>query len=281
MKEKKLGSRLLKDRLFLVIISALSLLALLPLILILGYIFINGIAVINWRFLISLPRPVTEDGGGIGHALVGTGILVILAFFLSVPIGIGTGVYLSENSESRFSFLVRLCVDILMGIPSIVLGIIAYAWIVRYQGFSAISGSVALGIMMVPMVVRTTEETLKLIPHSYKEASLALGVPYYRTMLKVIIPCGFGGISTGLLLSIARVAGETAPLLFTAFGSNFLNINIFKPMHALPLLIYDYATSHYKEWHQIAWGASFVLVVFVLLLNIISKLVIKKWKIQF
>ncbi len=282
MKEKNIRRRLIKDRLFLILIGVLSLTALIPLIFILGYIFRNGIRVINWDFLTQLPQPVGEEtAGGIVHALVGTIIIIGLSFFLAVPFGIGTGVYLSENRNTRFSVIVRLCVDLLMGVPSIVVGIIAYAWIVRFQGFSALAGSIALSILMIPMVVRGTEETLNLIPPSYKEASLALGVPYYRTMLKVIIPSGFGGITTGVLLALARIAGETAPLLFTALGSNFLNVNIFKPMHTLPLLIYDYATSPYKEWHHIAWGASFVLVIFVLVLNIISRLVIKKWKIQF
>ena len=149
------------------------------------------------------------------------------------------------------------------------------------ERFSALSGAIALAIMMLPIVIKSTEETLKLVPYSLKEASLALGVPYYRTFIKIIIPAGMSGIVTGILLSIARVAGETAPLLFTAFGNPFMNINILKPVNSLPLLIFNYATSPYPEWYKIAWGAAFVLILFVLILNITAKLVIKKWKVQF
>jgi phosphate transport system permease protein len=162
------------------------------------------------------------------------------------------------------------------------MGILAYTWVVLSLGtFSAFSGSVALGIMMLPIIVRSTEETLKLIPEMLKEASLSLGVPYYRTLLKVILPAGASGIVTGILLSVARVAGETAPLLFTAFGSPFMDVNIFKPVNSLPLVIFNYATSPYPSWHQLAWGASLVLVGMVLTLNFSAKLVTKRWKVQF
>jgi phosphate transport system permease protein len=254
----------------------------LPLLFILLYIIRNGIAVINWQFLTSLPKPVGEVGGGISNALVGTLILIAISCSLSIPLGVSAGIYLSEHKEGRISYLVRLCVDILQGIPSIVIGIIAYAWIVVVTGtFSALSGGVALAIMMLPVIVRTTEETLKLIPDTLKEASLSLGVSYSRTLLKVILPAGASGIVTGILLSVARIAGETAPLLFTAFGSPFMEAHILKPINSLPLLIFNYATSPYPEWHSLAWGASFVLVVFVLTLNISAKLATRKWKIQF
>jgi phosphate transport system permease protein len=171
---------------------------------------------------------------------------------------------------------------VLQGIPSIVIGMIAYTWVVLRMGhFSGLSGGVALGIMMLPVVIRTTEETLKLIPDSLREASLALGVPYYRTVLRVILPAALGGIMTGILLSIARIAGETAPLLFTAFGSPFMELNILKPVSSLPLMIFNYATSPYPEWHSLAWGASFVLVAFVLAMNFISKVVTSRWKVKF
>ena len=172
--------------------------------------------------------------------------------------------------------------EILQGIPSIVIGIIAYAWIVITLGtFSAFSGGIALSIMMLPVIVRATEETLKLIPDTLKEASLSLGVPYYRTILKVILPAGASGIATGVLISVARIAGETAPLLFTAFGNPFMEMNVLKPVNSLPLLIFNYATSPYPEWHALAWGASFVLVFFVLALNFFAKVVTRKWKVQF
>jgi phosphate transport system permease protein len=188
-----------------------------------------------------------------------------------------TGVFLSENRNRKIAHVIRSSVEILMGIPSIILGIIAYAWVVvPMGGFSALSGGVALAIMMLPVIIRSTEETLNLIPNDLKEASLAIGVPYYRTILKVIIPAGASGIITGALLGVARIAGETAPLLFTAFGSPWMNLNLFKPVNSMPLLIYYYATSPYEDWHSIAWGASFVLIVFILGLNLITKLVTRK-----
>jgi phosphate transport system permease protein len=172
--------------------------------------------------------------------------------------------------------------EILQGIPSIVIGIIAYSWVVISMGtFSAFSGAAALAIMMLPVVVRSTEETLKLIPEALREASLALGVPYGRTVIKVIIPAGLTGILSGVLLGIARIAGETAPLLFTAFGSPYMNVNIFKPVDSLPLLIFNYATSPYPEWHAMAWGASFVLIIIVLGLNFFTKVITRRWKVRF
>jgi len=221
-------------------------------------------------------------GGGISNALVGTLMLIAISCSVSIPFGVFAGIYLSERKEGKLSFLVRLSAEILQGIPSIVIGIIVYAWVVISMGtFSALSGGIALGIMMLPVIVSATEETLKLIPDTLKEASLSLGVPYSRTILKVILPAGMSGIVTGILLSVARIAGETAPLLFTAFGNPFMEVNIFKPINSLPLLIFNYATSPYPEWHALAWGASFVLVVFVLLLNVTTKVVTKRWKVQF
>lgn len=282
MRKNALKFRIVKDTIFKAMIVLLSFITILPLLFILLYIIRNGIAVINWQFLTSLPKPVGEVGGGISNALVGTLILIAISCSISIPLGVSAGMYLSEHKEGRLSYLVRLCVDILQGIPSIVIGIIAYAWIVVVTGtFSALSGGVALGIMMLPVIVRTTEETLRLIPDTLKEASLSLGVPYSRTLLKVILPAGASGIVTGILLSVARIAGETAPLLFTAFGNPFMEINILKPINSLPLLIFNYATSPYPEWHALAWGASFVLVVFVLTLNFSAKLVTRKWKVQF
>jgi phosphate transport system permease protein len=282
MNQGGVGVRILKDKMFFVGILILSFTVLVPLLLILIYIVRNGIAVVNWGFLTNLPAPVGEQGGGISNALVGTAILVVLAGVFSVPLGIAAGVFLSEYQKGRLSYVVRLFTEVLQGIPSIVIGIIAYSWVVvRMSGFSALSGGVALGIMMLPVVIRSTEETLKLIPGTLREASLALGVPYYRTVLRIILPAAMGGITTGILLSVARIAGETAPLLFTAFGSPFMGLNIFKPMNSLPLLIFNYATSPYPEWHGLAWGASFVLVVFVLAMNFIAKAATARWKVKF
>jgi phosphate transport system permease protein len=277
MKKGNILLRIVKDRLFMGTSALFSLLSILPLLFILLYIVTNGIAVINWRFLTELPKPVGEIGGGIANALAGTGILILVACLFSIPLGIASGIYLSEQRTGRLAYAVRLSAEVLQGIPSIVIGIIAYIWLVVPMGmFSALSGGIALGIMMLPVIVRTTEETLKLIPETLKEASLALGVPYYRTMLKVILPAGLSGILTGILLSIARIAGETAPLLFTAFGSPFMDVNILKPVNSMPLLIFNYATSPYPEWHALAWGASFVLVVFVLALNILAKVISRR-----
>jgi len=269
--------RIVKDRLFYTLVILLAACSIIPLALILYYITVKGFNAINWEFIASLPKPVGEAGGGISNAIVGTLMLVIIASCFAIPIGVMTGVFLSENKNRKIAHVIRSAVEILMGIPSIILGIIAYAWVVMPMGgFSALSGGVALAIMMLPVIIRSTEETLKLIPNDLKEASLAIGVPYYRTILKVIIPAGLSGIITGALLGGARIAGETAPLLFTAFGSPWMNFNIFEPVNSMPLLIYYYATSPYEDWHSIAWGASFVLVVFILGLNLIVKLVTRK-----
>lgn len=252
-----------------------------PLIYILLYIIEAGVTKINWNFLTNIPKPVGEIGGGIVNGLVGSVIIILVASIIAIPIGILTGVYLSENRKSLLAYWCRLCVDILQGVPSIVIGIVAYFWLVKpLGGFSALSGSVALSIMMLPIVVRSTEETLKLLPDSLKEAAFALGMPFHRVILKVIVPCGISGILSGAILSVARIAGETAPLLFTAFGNPYLTTNITKPMQSLPLLIFNYATSPYNDWKDLAWGASVILLVFVLLLNIFTKLITRRWKIQ-
>src|SRR5664279_2918005 len=263
------------------LIVFLAFLITLPLILIIIYIFKEGITKINWNFLTKIPKPVGESGGGIANVLIGSILIVMAAAVMAIPIGIMGGIYLSENQNSRLSYWSRLSVDVLQGVPSIVTGIVVYFWVVKPIGsFSAISGSIALAIMMLPILVRSTEETLKLIPFSLKEAGLALGLPYHRVILKVIVPCGVSGILSGVMLSIARIAGETAPLLFTAFGNPFLNTNLTKPMQSLPLMIFNYATSPYDDWHDMAWGAALILLFTVLLLNIITKLTTKRWNVQ-
>jgi phosphate transport system permease protein len=282
MKERALTRRIFADRIFQAVVVFLSFCSILPMFFILFFISKNGIASINWNFLTRLPAPVGETGGGISNAIIGSAILILLASVVAVPLGILTGIYLAEYRKGKFAYLSRLSVEILMGTPSIVIGIIAYVWVVKPIGsFSALSGGVALGIMMLPVIVMSTEETLKLMPDTLKEASLALGVSYPRTIMKVILPAGLSGIVTGMLLSVARIAGETAPLLFTAFGSPFMAVNVFKPVSALPLTVFNYATSPYPEWHALAWGASFVLLVFVLALNLIAKVGMRKWKVQF
>jgi phosphate transport system permease protein len=280
--DKLIRIRFYKDWLFKGGIILLTVLSTVPLLLILFYIIKQGISSINWDFFINLPKPVGEKGGGIINALIGSGIIVFCASLIAIPFGALVGLYLSEYNRDKLAYWVGLCVDVLQGIPSIVLGIIIYLWVVKPTGyFSALSGSIALAIMMLPPIIKSTEETLKLIPGTIKEASLALGVPYYKTILRVILPMGLSGILSGSLLSISRVAGETAPLLFTAFGNPFINTNILKPMSSLPLLIFNYAGSAYEDWHKLAWGASFVLIMMILFLNIITKILERRWKIQF
>lgn len=263
-------------------VLALSLLAVLPLVLILGFIIVRGASSVNWHFLTELPRPMGESGGGISNAIVGTLILVLTASVIALPLGIAAGIFLAERGRGRLGTLARLSVETLMGIPSIVLGLVVYVWVVRPSGhFSALSGGIALAMIMLPVITLATEETLLLIPVSLREAALALGVSYPRTVMRVILPSGMSGIVTGALLAVARGAGETAPLLFTSFGSPYMATNLFKPMASLPQTIFVYATSPYADWHDLAWGASFVLLVLVLALNITARLVTSRWKVQF
>lgn len=279
--EAKIGFRNVKSLIFKGIIIFFAFVITLPLIIILLYIVKQGASQVNWHFLTHVPAPVGEKGGGIINALVGSFLMVVMSSVIAIPVGMFAGIYLSENPRTRLAYYTGLCVDILQGVPSIVVGIVAYFWLVKPLGtFSALSGSIALAIMMLPIVIRATEQTLLMLPPSLKEAALSLGVPYHRVILKVIVPCGFAGILSGITLSIARVIGETAPLLFTAFGSPFLSASLKKPMESLPHLIFTYATSPYDDWHDLAWGASFILLVFVLTLNIVTKVMTRKWKVQ-
>jgi len=277
MQEKSINFRIFKDRVWMIAIAGIALVVLIPLIFILYYLIKNGISSISIQFFFSLPKPVGETGGGIANAIVGTGILILLASAIAIPPGVLAGIYLTEYPQTKLSYLVRVFTDILHGVPSIVIGI--FAWVVLVlpmKSFSALSGGFALAVMMLPVIVKSTEETLKLVPATIKEASLALGVSYPGTIMKVVVRSGLSGIINGILLSTARISGETAPLLFTAFGNPFMNVDITKPVHSLPLIIYNYATSPYPEWHKLAWGASFILILFVLVLNLVSKLVIRK-----
>jgi phosphate transport system permease protein len=282
IRQASLASRLRGDKAFKAGMFALSLVATLPLAFILVFILVRGASSINWQFLTNLPKPVGETGGGIANALAGTLLLVLIGSLISIPLGVLAGIFLAERGRSPLGSLTRLAVETLMGIPSIVLGIVAYLWVVRpMKGFSALSGGIALAMIMLPVITLATEETLLLVPVSLREAALALGVSYPRTVLRVVLPAGLSGILTGVLLAVARGAGESAPLLITAFGSPYLSLNILKPVASLPLTIFNYATSPYPEWHALAWGASFVLLVFVLALNLATKLVSKRWKVQF
>ncbi|HYW82001.1 MAG TPA: phosphate ABC transporter permease PstA [Spirochaetia bacterium] len=276
------AGRVRGDFVFRALVLVLSLVATIPLLLILAFIIVRGASSINWQFITELPKPMGEAGGGISNAIVGTLLLVVIATVVSVPLGVIAGIFLSEQGKSRLGNVARISVETLMGIPSIVLGIVAYVWIVRPMGhFSALSGGLSLAMIMLPVITLSTEETLLMIPLTLREAALALGVSYPRTILRVILPAGMSGIITGILLAVARGAGETAPLLFTSFGNPFMTVNILKPMASLPHTIFYYATSPYPEWQTLAWGAAFVLLVIVLTLNIVTKLVTSRWKIQF
>ena len=274
--------RILQDRIFQGTVLFFAMIALAPLFLILFTILRKGISSLNLTFLTTLPAPPGEEGGGIVNALAGTGIMVALATAFSLPPAVLAGIYLAEERERPLAKMVRGGLEILQGVPSIVVGILIYLWVVKVTGFfSALSGALALAMMMLPVITKSVEETLLLIPHSLKEASLALGVSYSRTVFKVLLPAGMAGILNGILLGIARVAGETAPLLFTAFGSPFMNLNPLKPMSSLPLIIFNYASSPYPQWHDLAWGASLILIFLVFVLNVLARLGAKKWRVKF
>ncbi|MER3427457.1 MAG: phosphate ABC transporter permease PtsA [Pyrinomonas sp.] len=244
-----------------------ALFAVLVLLVILGYIIWRGVGALNWRFLIDTPKPVGE-GGGIGNAIVGSLLLIALASAMGIPFGIATGLYLAEYGGGRFGNLVRFVADTLTGVPSIVVGVFVYAVIVLpMQQFSAFAGSVALAVIMVPIVARTTEEMIRLVPGSLREAALALGAPQWRATLGIVMPAAASGIATGAMLAIARIAGETAPLLFTAFGSRFFSLYLDQPIASLTVQIYNYAISPYDEWHAQAWAATLVLMALILAIN--------------
>jgi phosphate transport system permease protein len=253
-----------------------TLLAVGALLIILFYIAWQGIDSLNIQFLTDTPRPVGE-GGGIGNAILGSLLLLLISSAIGLPLGICVGIYLSEIGRGRFAGAVRFIVDTLTGIPSIVTGVFVYAIIVLpMKNFSAIAGGVALALIMIPIVARTTEEMLKLVPHSMREGALALGAPQWRVTLGVVIPAAASGIATGAMLAIARVSGETAPLLFTAFGSRFYPNSLDEPIASLTVQIYNYAISPYDEWHAQAWAATLVLMTLVLGINIIVRILTRK-----
>jgi phosphate transport system permease protein len=246
------------------------------LIVILGYIALQGIGSINLRFLVESPKPVGE-GGGIGNAILGTLVLLGLSSVVGLPFGIAVGIYLSEFGAGRFGSIVRFLVDTLTGIPSIVTGVFVYTIVVvPLKHFSALAGGVALALIMVPIIARTTEEMLKLVPHSLREGALALGAPQWRVTLGVVVPAAASGIATGAMLAIARISGETAPLLFTAFGSRFFNYYLDQPIASLTVQIYNYAISPYDEWHAQAWAATLVLMTMILTINIAVRFLTRK-----
>ena len=243
---------------------AAAILVLVPLLAIFAYLVIKGVGSVNWAFLTQTPKPPGEVGGGMANAIVGTGIILAVASVIGVPLGIGSGIYLAEYGRNRFGDLVRFTADVLNGVPSIVIGIAAYSLVVVPQKhFSAFSGGVALGIMMIPTVARATEEMLLMVPNVIREAAYGLGIPKWRTTLSISLRTASAGVITGCMLAFARVAGETAPLLFTAFGNQFWNLKLNQPTAALSLQVFTYAISPYDDWHKQAWAGALILIVLI------------------
>ena len=254
------------------VVAVLSFVAVLALVLILGYLVAKGASSLDWSFFVKNPVPAGQSGGGVANAIVGTMIIVGLAALIGLPIGIGTGLYLAEYGSGRLGWTVRFVADVLNGTPSIVVGIFAWTWLVRPMGhFSALAGSVALAVLIVPMIARTTEEMVRLVPHSLREAALALGYPRWRTSLRIIARTALAGILTGCLVGVARIAGETAPLLFTALGNLNFTTSILQPMQTLSLQIFTYGTGPFDEWHRLAWAAALVLMGLVLVLALAAR----------
>ena len=282
----KMKSRLLRDRMCFILVCTFAALTAVPLLAILGEVFVRGCTQFSWDF-ITEPTPTALQAmmamragdaipGGIANGIVGSLIMLGMAAAVAVPVGVLCGVYLAENSKKRFAVVVSYLSDLLQGTPSVIIGMITYVWVVvPMKGYSAIAGSVALFIMMLPLIIRSTEETMKILPASLKEAGLALGGNNARVMLKVQLPAAFGGIFTGVLLAVSRVVGETAPLIFTALGCSMVRWEIDKPIAAVPLLIWEFFND--PNLQELIWGASLFLLLFVLCLNITAKYLAKKW----
>ena len=249
-----------------------TLLAVVPLVFIFYYTIAKGITHLNIDFFIQMPKPVGESGGGMANAIVGTLILIGIGGAIGIPIGIMTGTYLAEFGKNKFGSLVRFLTDVMSGVPSIVVGVVAYTLVViPMKHFSAFAGGIALGILMIPTITRTTEEMIRLVPHSFKEAGLALGIPKWKTILLIVLKTAWKGIATGILLGLSRAAGETAPLLFTALGNRFWSTEIFQPMASLTVYIYDYARAPFEDWNNQAWTAALVLIILISLLSLLFK----------
>ncbi len=239
-------------------------LVLVPLCAVLGYLVVRGIGALNWAFLTQTPKPVGEAGGGMANAIVGSGIILAIASVIGIPLGIGSGIYLAEYGRNRFGDTLRFTADVLNGVPSIVVGIVVYGLVVVTQKhFSAFAGGIALGIMMIPTITRTTEEVLLMVPNTIREAALGLGISRWRSTLSITLRTATSGVITAIMLAFARVAGETAPLLFTAFGNQFWSLKPNQPTAALPLQIFVYAISPFDEWHRQAWAGALVLIALI------------------
>ena len=254
-------------------------LVVLPLVLIVGHLLGKGLAGLNLAFFTNMPKPVGELGGGVANAIVGTLVIVGMAAAVAVPLGIAAGVYLAEYGRGRFATLVRYTTDVLSGVPSIVVGVAAYGLVVVPMGrFSALAGAVALAILMLPTIIRSTEEMVRLVPRSYREAALALGAPRWKTIQQVVLPAARPGIVTASMLAVARASGETAPLLFTALGNRFWSLKLDEPMATLPVFIYDYARAPYDDWNRQAWTGALVLVLLVTVISGLVRLTVRRVK---
>ncbi|MBI4405953.1 MAG: phosphate ABC transporter permease PstA [Deltaproteobacteria bacterium] len=268
--------RKFKNRLMCLLFFVAALVALTPLFSIMGYVFIKGVGSINWSFLTQLPAPVGESGGGMANALVGTCVLIVLASIIGMTSGLATGIYLSEYGRGKLATIIRFSADMLSSVPSIVIGLFVYILIVRpMQSFSALAGGVALGVIMIPTIARSAEELLKLVPASVREAGLALGLPRWKVTIWIVLKGSLSGIITGVMLAIARVAGETAPLLFTALGNRFWSWNLTQPIGSLPVQIFTYSISPFEEWHRQAWAGALVLVLLVFSINLGARFVFR------
>jgi phosphate transport system permease protein len=264
------------SRVMLALTGVAAALTVLPLLLIFFHLLRAGLSSINPGFFTHVPAPVGESGGGVGNSLLGTCLVVSLAAVFGLPIAIGAGLYLAEQENSRVANAVRFVTDVMNGIPSIVIGIFVWAWVVVSMGhFSALAGGVALAIMLVPMVTRTTEEMVRLVPRELREGGLALGFTRWRTTLGIVLPAARSGILTGVLVALARIAGETAPLLFTAFGNPFWEWRLGEPVDVLPVRIFQYAISPYEEWHRLAWAGSLLLIALVLSVSLVARFLIR------
>jgi phosphate transport system permease protein len=273
--------RRLTNALALGLITLFALIVTVPLFLILGTVVYRGLPALNWSFLTQIPKPVGETGGGVANAIVGSLMILGVASVIGIPLGIGAGVYLAEYGRNKWGNIVRFTADVLNGVPSIVIGMTAWALVVVTQRhFSLLAGSVALGIMMIPTISRTTEEVLLLVPQPIREAAWGLGIPHWRTTLSVIIPTASAGIITSIMLAFARIAGETAPLMFTAFGNMFWNLRLDQPTAALPLQIYTYAIMPYEQAHQQAWSGALVLITIIMVTVIVFRWIVNRGSIR-
>jgi len=267
----------MKDKFFIGILYFCMALALIPLFSVLGYILVQGVSALNLDFFTQLPAPVGEVGGGMANAMLGTLIMVSLGACFSLPIGILAGFWLAESGHGKMGFYIRYCADVMSGIPTIILGMFAYiVFVLPTQRFSALAGSVALAIIMIPSITRTTEEMVKMVPRTLKESALALGIPQWRVSWSVVLRSARNGILSGAILALARSAGETAPLLFTAFSNLYWNVSLQNPMASMTVQIYTYAISPYDEWHRMAWAGALTLVSFVLVTTILVRIFSKR-----